>query len=106
MKIEKILAHIRDLESSRNLQLTRSIDPGFANAIHDWLLKERLDVILNESDLVPGDFVRWVKQLIDLCNQISNCNISDQLRKQVRDVKKAATYGIVSVSDSLALQAE
>jgi superfamily II RNA helicase len=56
--------------------------------------------------LVPGDFVRWVKQLIDLCNQISNCNISDQLRKQVRDVKKAATYGIVSVSDSLALQAE
>lgn len=106
MKIERILAHIRDLESSRNLQLTRSIDPGFANAIHDWLLKERLDVILNESDLVPGDFVRWVKQLIDLCNQISNCNISDQLRKQVRDVKKAATYGIVSVSDSLALQVE
>jgi ATP-dependent RNA helicase HelY len=106
IRVENILASIRELEGSRNIQLTRSIDAGFANAIHDWLIKERLDVILLDSDLVPGDFVRWVKQLIDLCNQISNCNIPDSLRKQVKEVKKAATYGIVSASDSLALQIE
>ena len=30
-----------------------------------------LDAVLRDSSMAPGDFVRWVKQLIDLLDQIA-----------------------------------
>ena len=51
----------------------RQPDLGFAWAAYRWAHGARLETVLDESpDLTPGDFVRSVKQLIDLLDQIAS----------------------------------
>src|SRR5215472_313845 len=60
------------LEKDNNLSFLREPDLGFAWAAYRWARGARLEKVLDESpDLTPGDFVRAVKQLIDLLDQIA-----------------------------------
>ena len=61
------------LEKDNELSFLREPDLGFAWAAHRWARGARLESVLDESpDLTPGDFVRSVKQLIDLLDQIAS----------------------------------
>ena len=61
------------LEKDHDLSFLREPDLGFAWAAYRWARGARLEAILDESpDLTPGDFVRSVKQLIDLLDQIAS----------------------------------
>jgi len=61
------------LEKDDNLSFLREPDLGFAWAAYRWARGARLETVLDESpDLTPGDFVRAVKQLIDLLDQIAS----------------------------------
>ena len=51
--------------------VTRLPDPTFLAAGHAWAAGESLDDVLDDEDLSGGDFVRNVKQLIDLLRQIA-----------------------------------
>jgi ATP-dependent RNA helicase HelY len=60
------------LEKDHELSFLRQPDLGFAWAAHRWARGAKLEKVLGESsDLTPGDFVRSVKQLIDLLDQIA-----------------------------------
>jgi ATP-dependent RNA helicase HelY len=60
------------LEKDNELSFLREPDLGFAWAAYRWARGARLEKVLAESpDLTPGDFVRSVKQLIDLLDQIA-----------------------------------
>jgi ATP-dependent RNA helicase HelY len=60
------------LEKDNELSFLREPDLGFAWAAYRWARGARLEAVLDESpDLTPGDFVRSVKQLIDLLDQIA-----------------------------------
>jgi ATP-dependent RNA helicase HelY len=60
------------LEKDNGLSFLREPDLGFAWAAYRWARGTRLESVLAESpDLTPGDFVRSVKQLIDLLDQIA-----------------------------------
>jgi ATP-dependent RNA helicase HelY len=60
------------LEKDNQLSFLREPDLGFAWAAYRWARGARLEKVLAESpDLTPGDFVRAVKQLIDLLDQIA-----------------------------------
>jgi len=60
------------LEKDNDLSFLREPDLGFAWAAYRWAGGARLDSVLAETpDLTPGDFVRSVKQLIDLLDQIA-----------------------------------
>src|SRR6516225_9527392 len=60
------------LEKDNELSFLREPDLGFAWAAYRWARGARLESVLDESpDLTPGDFVRSVKQLIDLLDQIA-----------------------------------
>ena len=60
------------LEKDNDLSFLREPDLGFAWAAYRWARAARLESVLAESpDLTPGDFVRSVKQLIDLLDQIA-----------------------------------
>ena len=60
------------LEKDNELSFLREPDLGFAWAAYRWAHGARLETALDESpDLTPGDFVRCVKQLIDLLDQIA-----------------------------------
>jgi ATP-dependent RNA helicase HelY len=60
------------LEKDNELSFLREPDLGFAWAAYRWAHGAHLESVLAESpDLTPGDFVRSVKQLIDLLDQIA-----------------------------------
>jgi hypothetical protein len=69
----RIWGELDQLEKDNNLSFLRPIDAGFAWAAYRWARGARLEAVLTESaDLTPGDFVRAVKQLLDLLDQIAN----------------------------------
>ena len=60
------------LEKRGGLSFLREPDPGFVWAAYRWARGAKLeDVLESVPDLTPGDFVRAVKQLIDLLDQIA-----------------------------------
>lgn len=58
-----------ELEKEHRLSFMRPPEPGFAWAAHAWARGKPLEQVLDT--LTPGDFVRAVKQLIDLLGQIA-----------------------------------
>ena len=58
-----------ELEKEHRLSFMRPPEPGFAWAAHAWARGKPLETVLDS--LTPGDFVRAVKQLIDLLGQIA-----------------------------------
>jgi len=60
------------LERDNGLSFLRAPDFGFAWAAYRWARGARLEAVLDETRfLTPGDFVRAVKQLLDLLDQIA-----------------------------------
>ena len=68
--ISKIYGKIHEAESDLNLEPMRAPDFGFCCASHKWASGHSLTSILKGSDLTVGDFVRSMKQIIDLLRQL------------------------------------
>ena len=60
------------LEQRHGLSFLREPDPGFVWAAYRWARGAKLEDVLDSvPGLTPGDFVRSMKQLIDLLDQIA-----------------------------------
>jgi ATP-dependent RNA helicase HelY len=60
------------LEQRNGLSFLRESDPGFVWAAYRWARGAKLEDVLDSvPGLTPGDFVRSMKQLIDLLDQIA-----------------------------------
>jgi ATP-dependent RNA helicase HelY len=65
-------ADLDQLEKRSGLSFLRQPDPGFVWAAFRWARGAKLEDVLDSvPGLTPGDFVRSVKQLIDLLDQIA-----------------------------------
>jgi superfamily II RNA helicase len=62
---------LRAEEHAAHLPRTRAPDDGLADVAWRWARGQRLDRVLERAELAPGDFVRNVKQLIDLLRQLA-----------------------------------
>jgi ATP-dependent RNA helicase HelY len=63
------------LEQRNGLSFLREPDPGFVWAAYRWARGAKLEDVLDSlPGLTPGDFVRSMKQLIDLLDQIANAS--------------------------------
>jgi len=63
---------LEHLERRNGLSFLREPDPGFVWAAYRWVRGAKLEDVLDAvGGLTPGDFVRSVKQLIDLLDQIA-----------------------------------
>jgi ATP-dependent RNA helicase HelY len=69
-QLMRLYRQIRAEEESKRLDLTREPDPGFARRAFEWTNGKPLERVLEEDD-APGDFVRSVKQLVDLLRQMT-----------------------------------
>jgi len=65
-------SELESLERRNRLSFLREPDPGFVWAAYRWVRGAKLeDVLESVPGLTPGDFVRAIKQLIDLLDQIA-----------------------------------
>lgn len=58
-------------EEQHRLPGTEPLSAALASATYRWAQGQRLDAVLRDTDLAAGDFVRWMKQVIDLLDQVS-----------------------------------
>lgn len=75
----------------------REPDPAFASAVYRWASGARLSTVLRDGDLSAGDFVRWVRRLIDLLEQIAAADdrYTDVVRRAIGLIRR----GIVATVD-------
>ncbi|MPZ96043.1 MAG: RNA helicase, partial [Propionibacteriales bacterium] len=86
------------LERDHRVDFLREPDLGFAWAAYRWGEGASLDDVLSETDLAAGDFVRWVKQLLDLTDQIADAAGDNALRQTARRTAGALRRGVVAYS--------
>ena len=86
------------LERDHKLDFLRQPDLGFAWAAYRWAEGDELDDVLSEVELAAGDFVRWVKQLIDLCGQVADAAGDVPLRRTARQTMDLIKRGVVAYS--------
>jgi ATP-dependent RNA helicase HelY len=85
------------VEKKNQLSFLRELDPGFAWTAHAWARGRPLEQVLS-PDLTPGDFVRAVKQLIDLLDQVAAAAGTAPVAGTARRAIGALRRGVVAYS--------
>ena len=85
-------------EVERDNRVDRSPPPeiGFAEAAFDWASGLPLAVVLQRTQLSPGDFVRWVRQVVDLAGQVAQAPGVGELTRTCRQLIGAMRRDIVA----------
>jgi len=84
-------------EHARHLDFLREPAPGFAWAAYRWASGASLDSVLTDNGLSAGDFVRWIRQLLDLLGQIAHA-ADDDVRVTAEKAMEALRRGVVAYS--------
>src|SRR5205823_4613268 len=71
-EVDRIWRDLNVVEDEAGLPETRQPDPGFSPVAHAWAAGKDLEDVLLDEDMTGGDFVRNVKQLIDLLRQVGD----------------------------------
>ncbi|HLW45395.1 MAG TPA: hypothetical protein VKR78_04210, partial [Acidimicrobiales bacterium] len=75
--LEGLAEQIRGVEEVHLVPRTRQPELGLAGAVASWARGASLGTVLEVAsqdvgEIAPGDFVRTVKQLVDLVGQVAN----------------------------------
>jgi ATP-dependent RNA helicase HelY len=96
--IEKMGNDLRANEDDAGLPETRLPDPGFTPFIYDWASGDTLAEVLDDDEMTGGDFVRHVKQCIDLLRQVGDVAADELTRTAAREAADACQRGVVAAS--------
>ena len=88
------------LEDDNQLSLLRPMDLGLTWGAFRWAQGAGLAEVLVASDLTAGDFVRWIRQVIDLLGQIADAAGEQDvaLAASARSAVDAVRRGVVAYS--------
>ncbi|HNA99969.1 MAG TPA: RNA helicase, partial [Marmoricola sp.] len=86
------------LEKQHNLAQLHEPDTGLAGATYLWAKGQELDDVLDQCDLAAGDFVRWMKQIIDLAGQVADACGDDEMRSVAKETIALLRRGVVAYS--------
>ena len=77
VRIQQTIEHVLDVwgdvtavEAAFGADPSREPDPTFAWGVYRWASGAKLTSILRDGEISAGDFVRWIRRLIDLLEQI------------------------------------
>jgi ATP-dependent RNA helicase HelY len=102
VRIERLALQLNVSEERAGLPLTRVPDPGFARAADAWARGEELAGIIEGGEISGGDFVRNVKQLIDLLRQIGELAPDRATAATARQAADQLFRGVVAASSIVA----
>ena len=95
----KVWIEINDLEVDLGLEPIREPDAGFCWASYRWASGHSLTAILKGTELTVGDFVRSMKQIIDLLRQIAIA--SPHLSPIVSDALGRIDRGVIAYAGAV-----
>jgi len=88
---------LSNVEDGQHLSFLRQPDLGFAWTVHAWARGTSLEKLI-DADLTAGDFVRAMKQLIDLLGQLAVADAGGELGKIARAAADLLRRGVVAYS--------
>ena len=92
--VAKIWVELEDIENEFDVKTQREPDFGFCYAAYRWANGHSLSSVIKGTDMTVGDFVRCIKQLIDLLTQIGGA--AENLRPVCKEGVKRLDRGVVS----------
>jgi ATP-dependent RNA helicase HelY len=101
VEMERIWRDLHTVEDEAGLPETRAPDAGFTQLAHAWAAGRELEEVLAGDELTGGDFVRNVKQLIDLLRQVGDVAPVPETAATARSAAEALFRGVVAASSAV-----
>ena len=98
IEISALAAELNEAEEEAGLPLTRPPDPGFIGLAYAWAAGEDLAEVIEDEEISGGDFVRNVKQLIDLVRQVADVAPDPATASVARQAADRLLRGVVAAS--------
>jgi ATP-dependent RNA helicase HelY len=93
---------LEDVEEQNKLPLTGEPELGLVWPMYKWARGRHLQEVLSGTDLAAGDFVRWVKQVIDLLDQLAKIpGLEPRLARLCAEAISLVRRGVVAYSSVL-----
>jgi len=105
--VRELAAELARDEESLGLPTTRDVSPGFAPLAYGWARGGELGQLLSstapagEEPMAAGDFVRNVKQLVDLLRQLADVLADPASAATAGAAAQALFRGVVAASSSV-----
>jgi ATP-dependent RNA helicase HelY len=106
VELDRLSRDLATDEEAAGLPMTRVPDPGFVHLAHAWADGQGLARVLEDEELSGGDFVRNVKQLIDLLRGIGDVAPVPATAARARQAAEALQRGVVTATSSLEVEDE
>ena len=94
----QVWSELDDLEAAHRIEATGPLDLGLVEAVHRWASGRSLDVVLKDTELAAGDFVRWCKQVIDVLDQLTKAAPDERMRATAHKAIAGLRRGVVAYS--------
>ena len=94
---EAVQQRLYELQEDFRLPKENALELGMVWGVYRWATGARLDDVLKLTGLLPGDFIRWSKQIIDLLDQLAN-GADAQLAENAFKAMDLIKRGIVASS--------
>ena len=100
-KMQRLARDLDQLERSHRLESARGLDAGLCWAAYRWAEGDELEDVLDVCGLAAGDFVRSIKQVLDLAGQVADAASGTPLAKVARETNARLRRGVVAYSTML-----
>lgn len=104
-RLDKMSKKIQDLERQHGMSPHRSPDGGLHREVAAWARGASLSKIL-DPEVTPGDFVRHVRQVIDLARQVATVATDETLAETSSQVAMALDRGLVAASTTVTVEGD
>jgi ATP-dependent RNA helicase HelY len=100
-KMQRLARDLDHVERQHGLESGRALDAGLCWAAYRWAEGDELEDVLDACGLAAGDFVRSIKQLLDLAGQVADAASGTPLAKVAREANTRLRRGVVAYSTVL-----
>ena len=99
--VASMAERIRTVEEAHLVPRTRQVAPGLATAVASWVRGASFSTALavaarDAGDLAPGDFVRTMKSVADLAQQVSHTAEDPEVAAAAREAVDQLVRGVVA----------
>ena len=95
-RIADLSAELAVLEARHGLTQHRPPEPTFFSVAHAWVAGHGFASVVSDEDLTGGDFVRTIKQLVDVLGQVAQVATEPATRSAANSAAEAAFRGVVA----------